>query len=104
MSNDGNIELNEKELEQCKEESIEEFKMQMNKKAIEKFNKQMKKEAIAEFKEEISKNFLASMTTQLHSIIMTLEGISQQLKLQKDILDSVDSIDNRVQHIYDKVV
>ena len=79
MSHDGNIELNEKELEQCKEE------------------------AIKEFKEEISKNFLASMTTQLHSIIMTLEGISKQLEIQKEILDSVDSIDNRVQQIYDKV-
>ena len=103
MSHDGNIELNEKELEQCKEESIEEFKMQMNKKAIEKFNKQMKKEAIAEFKEEISKNFLASMTTQLHSIIMTLEGISKQLEIQREILDNADNMSNQIQQIYDKV-
>tara|TARA_R110000744_G_scaffold84632_2_gene165553 strand:- start:204 stop:518 length:315 start_codon:yes stop_codon:yes gene_type:complete len=104
MSHDGNIELNEKELEQCKEESIEEFKMQMNKKAIEKFNKQMKKEAIAEFKEEISKNFLASMTTQLHSIILTLEGISEQLKIEKELLNSFDNMSSRVTQIYDKVV
>jgi|TARA_R110001606_G_scaffold117941_2_gene248015 hypothetical protein len=80
MSNDGNIELNEKELEQCKED------------------------AVAEFKEEISKNFLASMTTQLHSIILTLEGISEQLKIEKELLNSVDNMSNRVTQIYDKVV
>jgi len=79
MSHDGNIELNEKELEQCKEE------------------------AIKEFKEEISKNFLASMTTQLHSIIMTLEGISKQLEIQREILDNVDNMPNQIQQIYDKV-
>jgi len=79
MSHDGNIELNEKELEQCKEEAIEEFK------------------------EEISKNFLASMTTQLHSIIMTLEGLSKQLEIQKEILDNVDNMPNQIQQIYDKV-
>ena len=31
MSNDGNIELNEKELEQCKEEAIAEFKEEISK-------------------------------------------------------------------------
>ena len=79
MSHDGNIELNEKELEQCKEE------------------------AITEFKEEISKNFLASITTQLQSLIVTVESISKQLEIQREILDNADNMPNQIQQIYDNV-
>jgi len=80
MSHDGNIELNEKELEQCKEE------------------------AVAEFKKEISENFLASIITQLHSIIVTIESISKQLEIQKEILEKTDSMPRQVQQIFDKVI
>tara|TARA_R100001377_G_scaffold84601_1_gene68531 strand:- start:1177 stop:1401 length:225 start_codon:yes stop_codon:yes gene_type:complete len=74
MSNDGNIELNEKELEQCKED------------------------AIAEFKQEISKNFLASMTTQLHSLIVTMEGLSNQVETLSG------NIETRIQELHDKII
>ena len=74
MSHDGNIELNEKELEQCKED------------------------AIAEFKQEISKNFLASMTTQLHSLIVTMEGLSNQVETLSG------NIETRIQELHDKII
>ena len=48
--------------------------------------------------------FDSSMTTQLHSIILTLEGISEQLKIEKELLNSFDNMSNRVTQIYDKVV
>ena len=79
MSHDGNIELNEKELEQCKEE------------------------AVTEFKKELTDNFFASITIQLDSLIATVESISKQLEIQKEILEKADNMPKQVQQIYDKV-
>lgn len=79
MSHDGNIELNEKELEQCKEE------------------------AVAEFKKEITESFFANMTIQLDSLIATVESISKQLEIQKVILEKADEMPKQIQQIYDKV-
>jgi len=79
MSHDGNIELNEKELEQCKEE------------------------AVTEFKKELTDSFFASITIQLNSLIATVESISKQLEIQKEILEKADDMPKQVQQIYDKV-